>query len=144
MSYVPTIQQTTPIVDPDSGIPTAQYVIWWNSLVKQSLAGLDSTLGLVEQTGPTAFAKRPIGTASAVSIPTFQQCEDRYVPQKATTAWATPTGTFDRTTFATYAGQTVSNPPTQAQVQQIDDAVKLLSQHLAALISDLRANGVLT
>lgn len=140
---VPSIQQIIPIVEPGSGIPTAQFVTWWNSLVKQSLAGLDSTTGLVEQTGASSFAKRAIGTASAVSIPTFQQCEDRYVAQKATTAWATPTGTFDRTTFAAYAGQTVSNPPTQAQVQAIDDAVKLISQHLAALISDLRANGVL-
>ena len=61
-----------------------------------------------------------------------------------TTAWATPTGTFTRTTFAAYAGQTVSAIPTQAEVQSIDDAVKGLSERLAALISDLRGNGVLT
>lgn len=141
---VPTLQQVTPIVYSDSGIPTAQFLTWWNSLVKQSLAGLDSSLGLVEQTGTGTFAKRAIGTATTKSIPTLADTDARYVAQKATTAWATPTGTFDRTTFATYAGQTVSNPPTQAQVQAIDDAVKLLSQHLAALVSDLRANGVLT
>lgn len=61
-----------------------------------------------------------------------------------TTAWATPTGTFTRTTFAAYAGQTVSAIPTQAEVQAIDDTVKGLSERLAALISDLRGNGVLT
>jgi chromosome segregation ATPase len=61
-----------------------------------------------------------------------------------TAAWATPTGTFARTTFASYAGQTVSAIPTQAEVQTIDDAVKGLSQRFAALISDLRGNGVLT
>jgi Tfp pilus assembly protein FimV len=61
-----------------------------------------------------------------------------------TTAWATPTGTFLRTTFASYAGQTISAIPTQAEVQTIDDAVKGLSERLAALISDLRGNGVLT
>ena len=61
-----------------------------------------------------------------------------------TAAWATPTGTFDRTTFASYAGQTVSAVPTQSEVQAIDDAVKANSQRLAALISDLRGNGVLT
>lgn len=66
------------------------------------------------------------------------------VVQRKTAAWATPTGTLNRTTFVAYAGQTVSATPTQAQVQAIDDAVKLLSQHLAALISDLRANGTLT
>ena len=61
-----------------------------------------------------------------------------------TAAWATPTGTFTRTTFASYAGQTVSAVPTQGEVQAIDDAVKGLSERLAALISDLRGNGVLT
>lgn len=61
-----------------------------------------------------------------------------------TAAWATPTGTFARTTFAAYAGQTVSNPPTQAEMQALDDALKANSQRLAALISDLRGNGVLT
>jgi hypothetical protein len=61
-----------------------------------------------------------------------------------TAAWATPTGTFTRTTFASYAGQTVSAIPTQSEVQAIDDAVKGVSQRLAALVSDLRGNGVLT
>lgn len=67
-----------------------------------------------------------------------------YVVKDQTTAWATPTGTFNRTTFASYAGQTISAVPTQAEVQAIDDAVKGLSQRLAALISDLRGNDVLT
>lgn len=61
-----------------------------------------------------------------------------------TTAWATPSGTFTRTTFAAYAGQTVDAAYTQAEVQTIDDTVKGLSERLAALISDLRGNGVLT
>lgn len=61
-----------------------------------------------------------------------------------TVAWATPTGTLTRTTFASYAGQTVSAAYTQAEVQTIDDTVKGLSERLAALISDLRGNGVLT
>lgn len=55
------------------------------------------------------------------------------------TGWATPTGTLDRGAFAAYNGQTISNPPTQAEVQALDDAVVLASQHLAALITDLKA-----
>lgn len=55
------------------------------------------------------------------------------------TGWATATGTANRTTFATYAGQTVSATPTQAEVQAIDDHVKILSQRLKALIDDLHA-----
>jgi hypothetical protein len=67
-----------------------------------------------------------------------------FVRQDQTTAWADATGTLSRATFAAYAGQTVSNPPTQAQVQAIDNQVKSHSQRLAALVNDLRAIGALT
>jgi hypothetical protein len=53
--------------------------------------------------------------------------------------WGTPTGTLARTTFAAYAGQTVSNPPTQAEVQAIDDALVIASRRLAALVTDILA-----
>lgn len=53
------------------------------------------------------------------------------------TGWAVATGTATRTTFATFAGQTISVTPTQAQVQAIDDHVKILSERLKALIDDL-------
>jgi hypothetical protein len=55
--------------------------------------------------------------------------------------WTVPTGTADRTTFATFAGQTITSPPTQAEVQAIDDHVVILSQHYKALIDDLHATG---
>lgn len=66
-----------------------------------------------------------------------------FVPQGATATWGAPTGTVSRTALAAYAGQTVSNPPTQAEVQALDDAVKALSQHVVALITDLRTIGAL-
>lgn len=52
--------------------------------------------------------------------------------------WGTPTGTLTRTTYATFAGQTISASPTQTEVQNIDDHVKILSERVAALISDLK------
>lgn len=52
--------------------------------------------------------------------------------------WGTPTGTLTRTTYATFAGQTISAIPTQAEVQAIDDHVKVLSERLAAALSDLK------
>lgn len=51
--------------------------------------------------------------------------------------WGTPSGTLTRTTFASYAGQTVSNPPTQAEMQALDNATRDNSRRLAALITDL-------
>jgi hypothetical protein len=57
---------------------------------------------------------------------------------------AAATGTATRTTFATFAGQTISASPTQAQVQAIDDHVKILSEHMKALIDDARSLGTHT
>lgn len=57
------------------------------------------------------------------------------------TAFGAPTGTLTRTTFATYAGQDISASPTEAEVQAIDDHVKILSERLAALITDWGAYG---
>lgn len=58
--------------------------------------------------------------------------------------YGTPTGTLARATFATYAAPTISNPPTQAEVQAIADALQVVSQTLAALITDMEANGNLS
>lgn len=55
--------------------------------------------------------------------------------------YGAPTGTLSRSTFATYTAATVSNPPTQSEVQAIANAVQTVSRTLAALITDLRANG---
>lgn len=59
------------------------------------------------------------------------------------TGWVAPTGTASRATFASYAGQTVSDPPTQAEVQAIDDHLKVLSETLKALIDDLTTHGLI-
>lgn len=59
------------------------------------------------------------------------------------TGWGTPTGTSTRTSFATYTAPTISNPPTQAEVQAVADAVQSLSQHLKALIDDLKTHGLI-
>lgn len=64
---------------------------------------------------------------------------DTFVSEANVQTYGLPSGTLARTTFASFAGQTISNPPTQAEVQAIDDALVLVSQRLAALITDLMA-----
>lgn len=54
----------------------------------------------------------------------------------ASTGWGAASGTLSRATYASYAGQVVSNPPTQAEMQILDDAVKLLSRTVAAMLTD--------
>ena len=57
----------------------------------------------------------------------------------ALSGYGTPTGTLDRTAFATYTAPTITNPPTRAEVQAIADHLQVLSQHLAAVITDAKA-----
>lgn len=109
-----------------------------------ALAALDAVAGLLEQTGADAFTKRALGVGAATSVPTRSDADGRYVRQDQGAAWTAATGTEARTALAAYAGQTISNPPTQAEVQTLDDAVKAIGQHLVALINDARANGTLT
>lgn len=76
---------------------------------------------------------RTLGAADALPIADFLSTEN------VQTGWGTPSGTLARTTFASYTGQTVSNPPTQAEMQALDDAVVIVSRRLAALVTDLLA-----
>ena len=118
------------------------------ALTQAELAATQADLTATQATLTTAVADIASAQAAIVTVQDdvtgLQTSILDAVLKDQTTAWATPTGTFARTTFAAYAGQTVSAIPTQAEVQSIDDAVKGLSERLAALISDLRGNGVLT
>ncbi len=83
-------------------------------------------------------------TTAQTDITALEDALPLYVLKAQTAAWVNPTGTLTRTTFAAYAGQTVSAAYVQAEAQATDNHVKVLSERLAALVTDLRANGVLT
>lgn len=55
------------------------------------------------------------------------------------TGWSNWTGTSDRTSHASYTAATISNPPTQAEVQAIADATQDVSRAMRALIADLHS-----
>lgn len=59
--------------------------------------------------------------------------------QNLQTGWTAPSGTIARTTFATYTAAAISNPPTQAEVQAIANAVQNVSRGFGALVNDLMA-----
>lgn len=56
------------------------------SALLAALAGLDTSTGLVEQTGSTSFAKRALGVGAAGSIPTRADADARYDPLGAAAA----------------------------------------------------------
>lgn len=81
-------------------------------------------------------------TADAALTPA--EGDARYVGQSLGPVFAAASGTPDRSTFATYTAPTVSNTYTQAEVQAIAAAAQINSQHLKAMIDDLRANKALS
>jgi hypothetical protein len=95
-----------------------------------ALAALSGT-GLVEQTGANAFTDRAIGVAAASSIPTRGDADGRYV-QKNQTA---------HPSYTPYAGQTISNPPTQIEMQALDNAVVSLANAVASINTKLQSIG---
>jgi hypothetical protein len=122
------------------GAVTIQFQRWWQSVVE--------ALERQEQTQDQLIADLTTTQDNLTDLITditgLQTDLTGFVQKDQTPAWADPTGTLTRTTFAAYAGQTVSSPPTQAEVQAIDNALKANSERLAALIKDLRDNGALT
>jgi hypothetical protein len=61
----------------------------------------------------------------------------------ASTGWGAASGTLSRAAYTAYAGQTVSAAYVQAEAQATDDAVKLLSQTVAALLTDLTSQKII-
>lgn len=161
------LQRTVEIVE-KAGTPTRAFQQWWQSIVSkletqetnqdQLITDLQDTQAelavaqadLAAAVADIAAAQADITAAEAdivainTDIGTIYGTLPNYVVKDVGAAWTAPTGTASRATFATYGGQTVSNPPTQAEVQAIDDHVVILSQRLKALIDDLQANGALT
>jgi hypothetical protein len=90
-----------------------------------------------------APASRP-QAAPAAPVLSSTASDARYVRLRQTAAWLAPTGAMVRTALAGYSAPTISNPPTQAEVQALANAVQDISQHLSALIADLITNGNLT
>ncbi len=59
------------------------------------------------------------------------------------TGWGAVSGAISRAAYPTYAAATISNPPTQAEVQAIADALQALSRDHGALRTDITAHGLI-
>jgi hypothetical protein len=59
------------------------------------------------------------------------------------TGWAADTGTAEKGAKATYAAPTISNPPTQAEVQNIANALQGATRELKAVKDALIAHGLI-
>jgi hypothetical protein len=97
-----------------------------------------------------ATAQGAADTAAATAATAQARADGAYalaetkVEMSAGPAWAAPSGTATRAAYAAYTAPVVSNPPTQAEMQALADAVQALSRAMVALVTDLRANEALT
>ncbi len=67
-----------------------------------------------------------------------------YVVQNVGANWTNPTGTADRSTYATYVAPVMGISYSQADVQALANAVSVIHQRVKAVIDDLKTNGALT
>ena len=81
------------------------------------LAALDTTTGMVEQTGATAFAKRALGVAAGTSIPTRADADTRY-------AAASHTHTVSQITDIASTYAPISHSHTAANITDFQEAVE--------------------
>jgi len=84
-----------------------------------------------------------VSTEQVLSPYQLTELATSFVGVVGASGWTAATGTADRSTFATYTAPTISNPPTQAEVQAVANAVQILSRHMKALIDDLKAAGAI-
>ena len=84
-------------------------------------------------------------TSAAVNLASgiVLQASGTQVVTSRRTGWAAMTGTAARGVAAVHAAQTISSPPTQAQVQNIDNSLVIVAQRLKALIDDLTTHGLI-
>lgn len=129
------------------GWPTDSFQLWWQSVVEKIEKQIEEQEQVIAD---LAVAQADLATAQADIIATqaaigvVEGDISSLVVKDQTPAWAVPTGTLSRTTFATYAAPNISAAYTEAEVQALADHVEILSQRLGALLTDLNDNDVLT
>lgn len=156
---LPRLQRTVAIVA--GSMPSVAFQRWWQGVVEAieaQEAAQDETLTAIEAaqadivatqgdlaaTQAALTATQADLTTALADIAGIQGDLTGFVAKDQTPAWGAPSGLLSRAAYAAYAGQVVSNPPTQSEMQALDNAVRNLSQVVVGLITDLKANGVLT
>lgn len=170
MIYLTRLQQGVAIVQADRSADP-NFTIWWEEVVKQIEQSINEIIEAQEAAAAAdAAAAAAQGTAdgaqttadgAATAAGDAQSTADTAlglaqtaVQQEVGPSWADATGTADRTAFSPTSPVgpfSVSNPPTQAEVQAIGSALVTVSndlqdatQHIVALVNDLYANKALT
>lgn len=147
MSRLPRLPLRVALVE-KAGVATVRFQQWWQSFAEQIeeqdatqdtlIADLETAVADIAAAQADIIAAQAAADAAQADVTAVEGDLANYVLKNQTAAWGAPTGTLSRAVYASYAGQTVSNPPTQAEMQALDDAVKAMSQAVVGLITDLK------
>jgi uncharacterized protein DUF3359 len=157
---LPRLDGLTRLVD-QAGVATVVFSQWWNSVATQIENAINgATQAINDAATAQSSADTAQGTADGAqsSADNAQTAADNAqttadsalalastaVQQNVGPSWTDATGTASRTAYSTYSAPVISNPPTQAEVQAIADALAVLSPHFTAVVNDLKGNGALT
>lgn len=138
---LPRLQRVVDIVA--SNRPTLAFHRWWQSVAESledavtRIEGNAADLATVSADTATNTASLAAAAVSLASLDARLDAYDALAPYVRQDQIAAPS-------YTAYAGQTVSNPPTQAEMQSLDNAVKALSLALIDLRSALQTANVLT
>lgn len=84
-----------------------------------------------------------VSTSGTINTTDVYKVDSVQVIGNRITGWSAPTGTGSRAALASHAAQTITNPPTAAEVQNIDNSLVATSQALHQLIEDLTTHGAI-
>jgi hypothetical protein len=124
------------------GFPTLPFQQWWQSVVEKIEAQEETQDTLITD---LAAAVADIATAQAAADAAQADATavagdlSNYVLRNQSSAWAAPTGTLLRTTFAA-ASAAANAAYVQADFQAALDRIEALEKRAAALITDLKAD----
>lgn len=107
-------------------------------------SGASTAAGTAQTTASAAASAAATAQTTANGKLSQATADGLYVHQDLGPAWAAPSGTLSRAAYAAYVSPTISNPPTQAEMQAVSDALQALSRAMVGVITDLKANGALS
>lgn len=148
---------TIPVVEKDTRYFTGQWYKFVETIYRRvggeqgdnvaalsaDIITLDTEIGEINATLLTKADKATTATAGNGLTGGGTLGADFTFDAKQNTGWTTGTGTGNKGSYSTYAGQTVSLVYVAAEAQATDDAVKANSQRLFAIEQALRLNGAI-
>lgn len=145
-SNIPSI--TVPVVEPTTGVASSQFYRFFETIFNRTggingdrnasieVRVLDLEDGKADKTLTITLGNGIAGTSVDLE-------DDFTIDALKDTGWTAGTGTANKGVYAAYSAATISNPPTQVEVQALADALQAATRRIVSLETALRNNGAI-